>query len=204
MGISGLLHTLNKWDAALYIKINATWIHPWADALLPILRTPETWIPLYVLLLLFVLYKFGWKAWPWIIMAALAPALGDIISSHFIKEWVSRMRPCNEPSLEPYARELLHYCPGNGSFTSSHAVNHFAMATYFYATMKSLFRRGAWLFWLWAVVICYAQVYVGVHYPGDVLGGAILGTVIGGALAYSFHQWIGWPPLRKSREEVST
>ncbi len=198
MDIPGLLQTLNKWDAAFYIKINATWIHPWADTLMPVLRYPETWIPFYALLLFFILYKFGWKSWPWIVMAALAPALGDIISSHFIKEWVGRMRPCNEPALVPYARELLNYCPGNGSFTSSHAANHFSMATYFYFTLKRRFDKGLWLFFAWAAAICYAQVYVGVHYPGDVLGGAVLGMAIGGSLAYIFNKKIGLPHFRKA------
>jgi undecaprenyl-diphosphatase len=75
----------------------------------------------------------------------------------------------------------------SGSFTSNHAANHFALATFCFITLKSAFKGYTWLFYLWAALIGYAQVYVGVHYPLDVLGGAAMGIFIG-MLAGSFFQ----------------
>jgi undecaprenyl-diphosphatase len=75
-------------------------------------------------------------------------------------------------------RFLARYCGANGSFTSSHAVNHFAFATYVASTMKGISKWFNSLF-AWAFAIAYAQVYVGVHYPSDILTGAFLGIVFG-------------------------
>lgn len=180
--------TLLHWDTDLFIKINSQWVCSFFDWLMPIMREPANWIPLYVFLLIFAFYKWGWrKALPWTIFAALAPAYGDIISSHGIKVWVGRLRPCNEPKLIPYFRDILHHCGANGSFTSSHAVNHFAMATFFFFTLRPYFKSWSWLFFLWASIVSYAQVYVGVHYPGDVLCGALLGILIGRFIAFVFN-----------------
>lgn len=147
------------------------------------MRNPKTWIPLYVIIAGYLLYKFGWKqVLPWILFAALAPAYGDIISSHFLKGFVDRIRPCNDITLG-YVRNIIHHCGGNGSFPSSHAVNHFALASFFYFSLKPYFKKWLWLFFVWAAVISYAQVYVGVHYPVDVVCGCLLGCAIGSSLA---------------------
>lgn len=81
-------------------------------------------------------------------------------------------------------RFLLPARPGNGSFTSSHAANHFGLAMFLYATLKNYLGKWMLLFFVWAFFICYAQVYVGVHYPFDILGGAVLGCLIGYGTAY--------------------
>lgn len=180
---------LLQWDKQLFIRINSQWVNPFFDWLMPIVREPAIWIPLYILLLIFSFYKMGWRhAIPWLLLAAFAPTFGDIISSHGIKEYVGRVRPCNEPSLQYYFRDILHHCGANGSFTSSHAVNHFAMAMYLAVTLKPYLKNARFLFFFWAALICYAQVYVGVHYPGDVLGGALLGCIIGGLLGFLFNK----------------
>jgi undecaprenyl-diphosphatase len=114
--------------------------------------------------------------------------LGDFISSDIIKENIHRLRPCREPALADSVRFIVSYCPKSSSFTSSHAVNHFAMATFFFITLRNLWGHWAKAFYLWAFIIIYAQVYVGVHYPLDVLSGAIIGSLIGMAIAYAFNK----------------
>jgi undecaprenyl-diphosphatase len=75
-------------------------------------------------------------------------------------------------------RFLANYCPSSSSFTSSHACNHFAMAFFIYRTLR---QTSPWwsLVFVWAFMISYAQVYVGVHYPLDVICGAVVGSLIG-------------------------
>jgi undecaprenyl-diphosphatase len=74
---------------------------------------------------------------------------------------------------------LLDHCSGGFSFTSSHAANHFGLAMFLFISLNPLFKKYTWLFFVWAAMIAYAQVYVGVHYPVDVLAGAIIGLLVG-------------------------
>jgi len=196
LSADGLLHrivsTIDQWDKQLFIKVNDAWSNSFFDWLFPWWRYQHTWTPFYVILLIVILYKFGWKAWPWILLAAAAPALGDLISSWGIKEWAGRVRPCNNIALQGIMHLRVGYCPQSGSFTSSHAVNHFAMGAFFFFTLKPFIKKWAWLFIFWAASICYGQVYVGVHYPGDVLAGALVGGAIGWTLARIFNKKIGF------------
>jgi undecaprenyl-diphosphatase len=89
-----------------------------------------------------------------------------------------------------HVKLLLGTCPTNFSFTSSHATNHFSLAIFVFMTLQPLFKKYSYLFFLWAGIICYAQVYVGVHYPLDVLAGALLGLMIGYAGAIVYSKWM--------------
>ena len=73
---------------------------------------------------------------------------------------------------------------------SSHAANHFGLAAFWYFTITRMANRKWWMLWVWAFMICYAQVYVGKHYPGDVLAGAVLGISAGYLLAVLFRKWM--------------
>jgi membrane-associated phospholipid phosphatase len=178
-------------DRYLFQLINSTWHNDFFDAIGPVVRNSITWIPLYVFLLVFSIVNFRQKAAWWIVIAACVPILGDLISSGLIKEHIWRTRPCNEPALAGHIRLLLGYRPQSSSFTSSHAVNHFAMAAFFYYTLVQYIGKWAWLFYVWAFIIIYAQVYVGVHYPLDVICGALIGFVLGYLPARSFNKQYG-------------
>lgn len=177
-------------DKSLFKWINGTMHHPWLDAVLPIVRTSQTWYPLYVFLILMVLANFKKGQWVWLLFVGLLPVVTDLISSRLIKEHIFRLRPCNDPSMLSDIRFLLGYKPQSSSFTSSHAANHFALAVFFYGTLKQMLNKWAILFLLWATMICWAQVYVGVHFPGDVLAGGMLGAVIGSIVLYLFNKKI--------------
>src|SRR5690606_34970591 len=125
------LPTLLQWDQDWFLKINVAWSSALGDWLFPILRNPITWAPLYALLIALVIYRYRWKAVAWIVFLGLTVLLADQISSSIIKPYFARVRPCNEPELKGLMHMLLPYCGGNGSFTSSHAVNHFALAFFF-------------------------------------------------------------------------
>lgn len=175
---------LNIWniidpaDQWLIRHINQDWGNPVFDYVLPFMRETGTWLPLYLFLVLFVTINFGIRGFWWLLGFLLTAALADIVSSHVIKNAVMRTRPCQDPEIGPQLRFFINYCPGSSSFTSSHATSHFALAMFFYMTLKHL-SRWVWLFFVWAGLIAYTQVYVGVHYPFDVLCGGILGCGIG-------------------------
>jgi membrane-associated phospholipid phosphatase len=148
---------------------------------MPFWRDRFFWIPLYVALASFVVWKFGTAKGAFFILAVIvAASLADVTSSRLIKENVERLRPCNEPEIKEQVNLLIH-CGGGYSFTSSHAANHFAVAVFLCFTLGRLYRRIRLPLLLWAASIAYGQVYVGVHYPLDVICGALLGRLSDGA-----------------------
>ncbi|MHA4844266.1 phosphatase PAP2 family protein [Flavitalea antarctica] len=165
-------------DRWLIRHINQDWGNPGFDYVLPFFRETGVWLPLYLFLCLFVVINFGNRGLWWILGFLLSAALADIISSHVIKEIVMRTRPCQDPIVGPQLRFFINYCPGSSSFTSSHATSHFAQGMFFYMTLRTVF-KWAWIFLVWAFAISYTQVYVGVHYPFDVLCGGLVGCGIG-------------------------
>lgn len=186
---------LNAWDQYLLLEINTEWTSPFFDSIFPWWREATTWIPLYFFLVFLIFWNFGIKAWPWVIGMILTVAVTDQVSSGFLKNYFNRPRPCNDPVIGEYVRLLLNRCPSSGSFTSSHATNHFGLACYLFFTMKDYFKRWGYLLFFWAASICYGQLYVGVHYPLDIIGGAIVGSVIGISMASLFNRRIGLPDL---------
>lgn len=187
-----ILSRLKDWDMRCFIKVNVDWTGAFGDFIMPLMRDQRVWYPLYVLLLLYFVIKFKWKALPFIVLALATVGLSDVISSHFLKEFIGRIRPCHEEQLIGIMKLRVGYCPNSGSFTSSHAVNHFGLATFFYMALRPYFKQWALLFFLWSALIAYAQVYVGVHYPGDVLCGAVLGILIGMFTAYFFKKYFNF------------
>jgi undecaprenyl-diphosphatase len=146
---------------------------------MPFLRLPLIWVPFYFFLLVFVVINFKKKALSWILLGAGTAAFTDLTSSHIIKPWIGRLRPCNNIEMAADLRMLAAYCGQNGSFTSSHAANHFGLAMFLFITLRSVWGNWCWLFFVWAAVICYSQVYIGIHFPLDIIGGALLGSVAG-------------------------
>jgi membrane-associated phospholipid phosphatase len=175
---TGLLQKCIQADHWLFSKINQTWANPATDLIFPFLREMEFWIPLYLFLLVFVLLNFRVKGLRWVLMFILTVAIGDQVSSNLVKSFIFRLRPCRNPGLADNIRILVNYCPSSSSFTSSHACNHFAMAWFIFLTLGHTSRWWGLVF-VWASLVAYAQVYVGVHFPIDVMAGALLGSLIG-------------------------
>lgn len=183
-----MLETLIEWDQWLFGLVNGMWHHATLDNIMPYWRDKKTWIPLYLLLLIIVGKDRGLKTFWVLLILGLTIALADQVSSQWIKKSVERLRPCNDPELEG-VRLLLPYCGGGYSFTSSHATNHFAIATQLYLLFRLTWKKQYFIaLFIWATLIAYGQVYVGVHYPLDVLSGAFLGI----AIAYFVHSVSAW------------
>lgn len=190
----GVWDQLLQWDRDLFFAINNGSANTVFDSVLPYTRISNIWIPFYLFLLAFIVLNYKSRSWPWILLMILTVASSDFISSSLIKHNIFRLRPCQDPSFAAHIRILVKYCPQSSSFTSSHAANHFAMAMFIYSTLKSEIGKWLRLIFLWAFVIIYAQVYVGVHYPGDVLSGSILGCGIGYAWAFAFKRFFSLHP----------
>ena len=182
---------LCHWDTWLFLKINTEWTNPFLDSISPWWREANAWVPLYLFLIIFGIINFKKKVWYWLLFTAITLTLSDQLSSNLIKNLVERPRPCRDEFLADKVRLLLNNCSGGYSFTSSHATNHFAFAVFIFITLQPFFKKWTYLFFVWAATICYGQVYVGVHYPLDVVCGAILGCGIGYLTGTFFTKKIG-------------
>jgi undecaprenyl-diphosphatase len=111
-----------------------------------------------------------------------------VVGAQVFKKGFERMRPCGDPEFSFHVRLLLRHCSNTYSFVSNHAANHFGIATFAFLTFRGIFRKWMYLAFLWAILVAYAQVYVGVHYPLDVFGGALLGALSGSFTAWAFHK----------------
>lgn len=170
-----------RFDLRLFHFINSDLANPFFDLLMPLVRNPFIWAPLYIFFAAFFIFNFRSRGLLIIAFSLLAFALSDQLSAHLIKFLVQRPRPCNDPAVLEHVR-LLIPCGAGFSFPSSHATNHFTLS-FFLIILLQKARKGfpylAALLILWAALVSFAQVYVGIHYPSDIAGGAILGILIG-------------------------
>jgi len=190
--LSTLLQKLEQWDQWLFRRINGDWTNPLFDSLMPFLRNPVYWVPLYIFLLVFMLLNFKTKGLWWSVFFLCTIALTDLTGTYLLKHNFVRLRPCNDPDFYMNVRLLLKNCGGGSSFISNHAANHFGMAAFFFITFRKFFKKWAWVGFIWAAFISYAQIYVGVHYPLDVSAGCLLGLILGIITGYIFNKRYGF------------
>ena len=195
-----MFETIRYWDVYLFYQINTVWTDSFLDNVFPWWRDATTWYPVYLFLIIFILINFGWKSWTWIMFLILNVTITDQLSAHLIKNWVPRLRPCQDPIMYGHVRMIVNHCSGGNSFPSSHATNHFGAAVFLFITLKPYLKNYAYLFFFWAATISYGQLYVGVHYPTDVIGGAIIGSMVGYILASIYNKKIKLPELLISKQ----
>lgn len=174
------MHFFEQLDKKLFLIINQHVQNNFLDTWLPWCRKAENWYPFYLILILYLAYKLKKNIFIWLLFFVTTIVITDLLSSWVIKPIFHRLRPCNDPIFKSQVRLLIN-CPAfdSWSFTSSHATNHVGMAAFFFITLKKYVKNGRYLFFIWAFIIGYAQIYVGVHYPFDIIVGAIIGMAIG-------------------------
>ncbi len=170
-------------DEQVFYVINQQWINSFFDTILPPVRDKNFWLPLYGVIAILLGWKYKLKGLLIIVILLLNFAASDQLSSAVFKPLFHRERPCQNTHFSDEVR-LLVSCGVGKSFPSSHATNTFG-----FAMLLTLFfhKRYKWVLpvaFLWASLVSYAQIYVGLHYPLDILGGVLLGISISLAIYY--------------------
>ena len=178
-------------DQQWLLAING-WHSEWADMLMWYISKSTTWLPLYALLVGLIVYRFGILSPSLcregrrgssllrvlIILAGFAVAVGvsDFVSSGIIKPWVCRLRPTHEPELAGLIHLVNGYTGGLYGFVSSHAANTMACALLFALLYRNKYATVGLM--LWVALNCYSRMYLGVHYPADIIGGLAIGALM--------------------------
>jgi len=181
-----MIEFLNQLDTDLFLFLNG-FHSPFWDKVMLFMSGRIEWIPLYLVLAGWVIYKFRWKSVLIFLLVALLIIASDKTSVKLFKEVFHRLRPCHNTDIQNLIHMVNDYCGKKYGFVSSHAANTFALAGF----TSFLFRNKIYscLILFWATVVSYSRVYLGVHYPGDILGGMLLGIGLG-ILFYWLYSYI--------------
>ncbi len=172
-----MLEQLLQYDEQLFIYLNNLGSSKW-DNLWLIITNKLTWIPLYAVLLFLIYKKFGIK---WMLMIVILVTTMIIITdqlANLFKFGFERPRPCREAHLKELIRYIAPRCGRYGYF-SAHAANTTALAVFIGLVLKMPFKKLILLLIFWALIVSYSRIYVGVHYPLDLLSGIFMGGLIG-------------------------
>jgi len=186
MIISIMIERIKEIDKDLFLLING-WHSPFWDTVMYWLSDKLIWIPLYLLLIYFLIRYYKKQTIMIMLFVAILMFLSDQSSVLLFKNIFQRPRPCHDPALAFIVHTVNGKCGGQFSFVSSHATNHFAIAVFLIPFLGQKWKYFTPLILFWAAIISYSRVYLGVHYPGDVVAGAMLGTMLGLAVAIICH-----------------
>jgi len=171
-----MLELLEKTDQSLFLLING-WHSPFWDQVMWLVSTKWLWIPLYLFILGWLIKIFKRRFWILLIFIILLVVVTDQTSVHLFKDVFKRLRPCHNETLAPMVHLIKGHCGGMYSFVSSHATNMFGIAAFVTLLLRN--RTFTIVMYLIVALIGYSRIYLGVHFPGDVVAGALVGTFLG-------------------------
>jgi len=176
-----------EWDKELLLYLNSMHNH-FFDFIMYWISYKFIWIPFYLFLIYLIIKKYKIRTIDVLICVAVLITISDTISVQCFKDVFHRLRPCQDPTLKSLIHLVYGECGGLYGFVSSHAANTFALAFFLIQIIGKDYKYLTIGMIIWAAVVSYTRIYLGVHYPFDVLCGAILGALIGVAVG-KFFNW---------------
>lgn len=187
-----MIETLRQIDQQVTIWLNQQH-SPFFDDLMFWISDKYIWLPFYAFLVVLIILKLKKHSITALVGIAILITLSDQLSVHLFKEVFERFRPCRPNSP---IHEMIHivrnHCGGQYGFISSHATNTFAVALFLSGIIGKYFKYFSPLILLWAAIVSYSRVYLGVHYLGDIIGGAIFGSILGSLLTYGYFKTVNY------------
>lgn len=173
-----MLEEINNIDTDLFLFLNGLNTDFWDPIMFFI--SGKFFIGGFYLIIITILFvKLGWQRGLFVILfLGLTVLLCDKISVLGFKEVFERLRPSHEPNLNGLVHLVNNYRGGQHGFVSSHAANSFGLSTFFWLVLKGRVNRIGWILFLGAILISYSRIYLGVHYPLDIICGGILGATL--------------------------
>jgi len=175
-----MIEQLNKWDRELFVYLNSLGIEEY-DSFWIFVTNIKHWIPLYIFFFILFFIAFHKKKALFNSAFLLSAFLTTLAFTNFVKGIAARLRPNNDPELLDIIRILQ--TPSNYSFFSGHASSSFVVTTFVVLSLREKY-KWIYLVYIWPIIFVLSRVYVGVHYPLDLLVGAIVGLIFG----YIFYQ----------------
>ena len=175
-------------DIELFLTLNG-FHRDWLDHFMILLSWKFTWIPLYLFSIYLIIKKYKVKSLVIIGGIILTITLADQIASGFFKPTIKRPRPCHEEVIKDRIYLADNYCGGHYGFFSSHAANSFGYAVFMFLLFSSAYLWVKYLIIPWAIAVSYSRIYLGVHYPLDLITGALCGT-LPALFCYSICRWV--------------
>ncbi|WP_299757099.1 phosphatase PAP2 family protein [uncultured Pontibacter sp.] len=171
-----MIEALEQLDKDVFVYLNN--MHsPFWDAVMVFVSEKLVWIPFYVGLIGYLIWRYRRQSIPMLLLVVIAIGLADFIASGLMKPYFMRLRPCHDPTLSELIN-IVEGCGGKYGFISSHAANTFALAVFFNLILSDRYLIFKVVLVAWAVVVTYSRIYLGVHFPADVMLGALLGAVL--------------------------
>ena len=178
-----------NWDEELFLLING-FHNSFGDFIMFWMSEKFIWIPLYLFFIFLIYRQYKLKTLFIILFAAIMIALSDQITVHLFKNIFQRLRPCHDPALMDLVHLVKAKCGGQYGFVSSHAANTFAISVFMIKLIGKKYKYFTALILIWAILISYSRIYLGVHFPGDIIIGAFLGIFLGWFVSWLFLRFI--------------